>query len=86
VDDEVAERLQDRRLEAHVRQPLGRRGAGRGLALADLVAVDDDHPRPAAPELARDREAREGRPADHHVVVAAERGTLGSSLRRANGH
>ena len=45
-------------------QPLGRRRAGRGLALADLVAVDDQHARARPAQLARDGQAGEGRAAD----------------------
>ena len=39
----------------------GRHRARRGLALADLVAVDHQHPRARAGELARDRQAGEAR-------------------------
>ena len=49
------------------------------LALADLVAVEHEHARAAAGQLARDREAGEARSADENVVIPAERGTIGAA-------
>ena len=53
MDDEVAERLSDRTLDAHRVEPCGWRGARRSLTLADLVAVEQQHAAPASRELAR---------------------------------
>ena len=62
-----------------VRSPSGRAprshsvgiAAGRGLALADLVAVDHQHARARARELARHGQPGEARAADQDVAVAA---------------
>ena len=54
----------------------GGRRAGRGLALADLVAVEDQHPGAGAGQLPCDRQPCEARTADHHVVVALEARSL----------
>ncbi len=86
VDDEVREGLADRRVEAERVEPPCRGGAGGGLALADLVAVDDEHARARARELARDGEAREARAADQDVRVGGERSALRAALRLAAGH
>ena len=66
VHHELSERLADRALEPERLEPGGRRRAGGGLALADLVAVEEQHARrPAMPrQLTRDREACEARAAD----------------------
>ena len=68
------------------RQPRGRDPAGRGLALADLVAVDHQHAGAGARELARDGEPGEARAADEHVAVALQAGALRAPLRRSNRH
>ena len=86
VDDELAERLADRPLEAQAPEPFGRRRAGRGLALADLVAVDHQHARARAGQLARDRQAREAGTADEDVRVGRERGPLVAALGLPDGH
>ena len=57
--------------DAHGAQPRGGRRAGGRLALADLVAVDHEHVRAAARELARDGQPGEGGAADEHVGRAA---------------
>ena len=73
VDDELAEGLLERLLEPQRVEPAGRDPARRGLPLADLVAVDDEHVGAAAGQLARDRQAGEAGAADQHVAVAIER-------------
>ena len=72
VDYQVAERLPDRCSEAQRRQPLGRRGAGRGLALADLIAIHQQHALAESRQLPRDGEPGEAGAADKHVDVAPE--------------
>ena len=54
VDDEVRERLLDGVHQVEVLEPLRRRRTGRRLALADLVAVDHQHPRAGPRKLPRD--------------------------------
>ncbi len=87
ADHELAEGLAVRAHQVEGLEPACRDAAGRGLALADLVAVDHQYPRrravraQRAGELAGDREAREARPADQDVVVAVERGALVAALR-----
>ena len=63
-----------RRPSARSPQPLGRDAAGGGLALADLVAVDDQHVGAGAGQLARDREPGEAGAADQHVVASPSSG------------
>ena len=61
--------------------------AGGGLALADLVAVDHQHARARARELAGDGQARERRAADQDVGIARpERRALGAALGLAPRH
>ena len=67
-------------------QPVGRDAAGRGLALADLVAVDDQHRGAAARQLTRDREPGEAGAADQHVVGAGERNALVPAFGRPGRH
>jgi hypothetical protein len=55
VHDELAEGLEDRVAQAELLEPLGRCGAGRRLALADLVAIDDQGARPGVLQLSRAR-------------------------------
>ena len=86
VDDEVRERLLDGVHQVEVLEPLRRRGARARLALADLVAVDHQHPRAAAMQLARDGQPGEARAADQHVVVPAQRGALVTALRGSDRH
>ena len=57
----------DRGGDAHGVQPWRGGRAGRGGALADLVAVDDEHVGAGARQLARDGEPRERRAADEDV-------------------
>ena len=69
VHEQRAERLPDRRLHAHVAQPLGRGRAGRGLALADLVTIEHKHPRAGRAQLPSNGQARERGTADEYVGV-----------------
>src|SRR4029079_19568109 len=68
------------------REPLGGRRARRGLALADLISIEDHHPGPGIGELAGDREAGEARTAEEDIGVAAHRrpllAALGASRRQ----
>ncbi len=73
VHDELVERLTMRGLQVHRVQPARRHRAGRGLSLADLVAVDHQHARAGAGQLARDRQAGEARAAHQDVAVALKR-------------
>ena len=84
--DEVLERLPDRPAEAETFEPFGWSSTRRRLALADLVAVDDEHPRAGASELARDGESGKARSAHEHVAVGIERGAIGATLRLARWH
>ncbi len=86
VDDELIEALAVGFVEAEGRQPDRRYRAGRGLALADLVAVYDQHARSGAGEFARQREPREARATDEHVAIALQAGALGPPLRRSHRH
>ena len=87
VDDELVEGLAQRAAQLERVEPLGRDRARRGLALADLVAVDHQHARAGARELARDRQAGEARAADEHVAVAAPSGVrCAPALGRSNRH
>jgi hypothetical protein len=80
VDDERVEGLADRASEGEVLEPLGRCGAGGGLPLADLVAVDDQNLGAGALELASDGQAGETGAADEHVAVAVEGRARGAPL------
>jgi len=72
----------------HLTKPEVREVArSRGLALAELVAVEDQDLRPRADQFPRDGEPREARAADQHVAVALlKRGALRSPLRRSYRH
>ena len=59
--------------DAHRVQPRRRRGAGRGGALADLVAVDHEHVGAGAGQLAGDGQPGEARAADQHVGARVAR-------------
>ena len=80
VDDQLAEGLLQRRREPQDLEPASRDPAGRGLPLADLVAVDHHHLGAGPGKLARDGQSREASPADQDVAVALQRRTLGSAL------
>ena len=56
------------------------RGAGGGLALADLVAVDEQHVGAAAGQLAGNGQPGEAGAADEHVVRAVDRRALVAAL------
>ena len=86
VDHERAELLAERAHEAHRAQPRGRDAAGRGLALADVVAVEEQDAGTGAGELAGDRQPGEARATDDDVVVAGEVGPVRAALGRAGGH
>jgi hypothetical protein len=76
-----------RALHAHRLQPALRNGAGRRLALADRVAVDQEHVGARAGELAGDGQSGEARAADQHVGArAVEGGALGAAGSRALRH
>src|SRR5215207_7879120 len=80
VDDQLAELLPGGGLQAHRPQPPGRDPAGRGLALADLIAIQDQHPGVGAGELAGDGEAGEARSADDHLEIPRNRRALLAAL------
>ena len=80
VDDELAERLLERVLQAASPQPAGRDPARRGLALADLVAVDHHHVGAAAGQLAR---RPRGRRSSRRRSGRRSRDRAGSARRRA---
>ncbi len=73
VHHQRVEFLPRRALQAQRVQPPGRDAAGRGLSLADLVAVDHEDVGARAGQLARDRQSGEAGAADEHVVIAGER-------------
>jgi hypothetical protein len=72
--------------QAQPPQPLGRDAAGGGLALADLVAVDNQHVGPRTGQLAGDGKPREARAADQDVVRAVELSPLCATLRCTGWH
>ena len=85
VKHELVEGLLDRPSGSHRVEPVRGRGAGRGLALPDLVAIDDQDPGAGARQLACDREPRKARPADQHVAVVLQRCSLEPRLVRRVG-
>ena len=64
----------------------GRDAAGRGLPLADLVAIDEQHVGARAGQLAGHSEPGEARAADQHVVGAVQRGSLVASFGGSDRH
>ncbi len=87
VEGHARELLADRARDAHRTQPRRRRGAGGGGALADLVAVEDQHVGAGAGQLARDGQPGEARAADQHVGARAlQRSALRPAQRGAAGH
>src|SRR3954471_20348134 len=86
VDDDLGEGLLQRAAQPERVQPLGRDAARRGLALADLVAVDHEDAGAGRRELARHRQPAEGRTADEHVPFAVERRAGRSALGGSHGH
>ena len=86
VDDELAERLAQGLLEAQRGQPRRRNAARRGLALADLVAVDDQNVGAAAGQLAGHGEPGKARAAHEDVAVALQGCALGAALGGSSGH
>src|SRR5215211_3613754 len=86
MDHEGVERLAHRPLEQESAQPAGRSRARRGLALADLVAVDHEHVGARGRELAGHGQPSEAGPADQHVGLAAERRALRATLGAASRH
>ena len=79
VDDELVEALALRVHQPGDAQPVGRDAAGRGLPLADLVAVEEQDVGAGAGQLAGHREPGEAGAADQHVVAPAP---AGSARRR----
>jgi hypothetical protein len=69
VDHKPAEGLPVRAHQIHGPQPVRRDPAGRRLALPDLVAVDNQHARAAAGQLAGNGQPGEARSAHEDVVV-----------------
>ncbi len=86
VDDQLVEALALRGGEVHRAQPLRRDAAGRGLALADLVAIEHENPGAGARKLARDGEPGEARTAHQHVAVLLQGRALDSPLGRSHRH
>ena len=92
VQDQLGEDLAVGAHQVERLEPPGRDPARRGLALADLVAVDHQDARGGAValersgELARHRESGETGAADQHVVVAGEGRALRSALGLALRH
>ena len=80
VDDQLAEGLLQRLLQPEGTEPRGRDPAGRGLTLADLVAIDDQDVGPAAGQLPGHGQTGEAGPADENVTVALQRCAVGSAL------
>src|SRR5205807_10664122 len=68
VKHQIGKRLTDRSGQSQVVEPPGGGGTRRGLALADLVAVDDQHLRAGASELAGNGQSGEARSADEYVA------------------
>ena len=69
VDYQIAEALLDRSFQAKRFEPCRRRGAGGGLAFADVIAIEKEHSRApraeaCAGELARNRQAGKARAAN----------------------
>ena len=85
-DHELLERLADGLLEVEGLQPGRRDRARRRLPLADLVAVDDEHPGTAAGELTRGGQAGERCAADDDVGGLVERGAVRSALGGPHRH
>ena len=86
VEAHALELLAGGAADAHRLEPRRRDRAGAGLALADLVAVDDEHVGAAARQLARDRQPGEARAADQHVGALVERRALLAPQGRAARH
>ena len=86
VHDQGVEALALGRHQPQPPQPLGRDPAGGGLALADLVAVDDEDVCSGAGELACDGEAGEAGAADEDVALAVQRRTLVAALGGSDRH
>jgi len=86
VHDQLVEALALAIHQAELPQPLGRDPAGRGLALADLVAIDDHHVGAGTRKLTCDRKSGEARPAYQDVVSSVEGSALLAALGRSNRH
>jgi hypothetical protein len=80
VDYQLGERLLEGLLQLERPQPGRRDAARRGLALADLVAIDDHHVGPTAGQLAGDSEPGEACSANQNVAIAIERRALVTAL------
>src|SRR6185295_8918753 len=66
--------------------PLRRDAAGGGLALPDLVAIEHQDLGSRPGQLTGNGEAGEARPADDHVMAAAQWRSLVAALCLALGH
>src|SRR5437763_5513597 len=86
MDDEDREGLLQGTLEVQCGEPSRGYPTRRGLALADLVAIDQENVGAGAAQLACDGEPGEARSADEHIAVAVQRRALGAALGRAPGH
>jgi hypothetical protein len=86
VDDQFGKCLLEGIGEPERVQPARRDPARRGLAFADLVAVDHQHVGTGTRELTGDRQAGEARPTDEDVAVAVQSGALVSALGGSLGH
>jgi len=86
VHDEIPEGLPVGGGQSHGVQPQRRHGAGGGLTLADLVAIEDQDAGAAAGQLAGDGQAGEGGAAHEDVAVALQAGALRSALGGSDGH
>ncbi len=73
---ELPEALAQRAAQLQGVQPRGGNAARGGLALADLVAVDNQHPCATSRQLAGDREAREAGAAHQYIALALQAGAL----------
>ncbi len=86
VDDELAEGLLAGGEEVERLEPEGGDPAGRGLALTDLIAVDQHHLGSGAGELPGHGQASEAGSADQHVAVGRELRALRASLGGSDRH
>ncbi len=86
VHDKLVKGLAQRARKRHRFQPTGGDPASRGLALADLIAIDHKHARPRVGQFARDGQPGEGSTADKYVAIALEGGAQLPALRRSNRH
>src|SRR4051812_22153014 len=85
VHEQRVEGLADRGLQTHVPEPFRRRRAGRGLTLADLVAIEHEHARARGTQFPRHSKPGEGRAADQDIGVSpAGKGHAGGAPLRGS--